>query len=670
MARMLRVLAGLAIATLIGAAFVVGGVQTSPSSASAADSYLAGDLMADAQFFDFTSMTATDVQGFIESKELFCVSDSVQTCLADYLTPTGLDRPSPGPGSCADFHSFAGESGSQVIYDVAQACQISPRVLLALIEMKHHVVSQPAADATFDQAVGYGCSPSGTCDPAYAGFANQVYSTALQFRENTANPNDPSYAFHIGSETIPYSADPACGASQIDILNQATANLYNYMHYQPDAVARSYLAAPAGGDSCSSFELINFYLTYYNWFGSPTQQLQHGSLDTAVEAPGGIRITGWWLDLRTFNPSPYIWVNIDGIGGPHIADGPIGAVGFDFSLNFPGVGLDHGFDITIPSPPGMHQVCVYGSRANMPLIPCKWVFVHGGRTGSFDQVRATPAGIQLSGWALDRSTTNPTYVWINVNGVGGAYLSDTPRPWFELIYPGYGNNHGYDVTIPKPPGTYQVCALNIDGTSQGCKNVTVPSNAAGSFDSATGVPGGIKLSGWSADLTTTNPSYIWVNVNGVGGPYTADATLPWFNALYPGAGLNHGFNTTIAKPPGTYQVCIYGTNSQALGCKTVTVPSNAAGSFDSATAVSGGINVKGWSVDLSTPNPSYIWVNVNGSGGPQVANVPLSWFDTMFPGEGPNHGFNATISKPPGTYQVCIYGTNSQALGCKTVTVG
>jgi len=194
-------------------------------------------------------------------------------------------------------------------------------------------------------------------------------------------------------------------------------------------------------------------------------------------------------------------------------------------------------------------------------------------------------------------------------------------------------------------------------------------NAQGSFDSATAVPGGIQISGWSLDLSTTASTYVWVNVDGRGGPVFANASLPWINALFPGEGTNHGFAATLPASPGNHTVCVYGTNSLALGCKTVSVPQNAQGSFDSATGVPGGIQISGWSLDLSTTASTYVWVNVDGTGGPVYANVSLPWINALFPGEGTNHGFAATLPASPGNHTVCVYGTNSLALGCKSVAV-
>jgi hypothetical protein len=198
----------------------------------------------------------------------------------------------------------------------------------------------------------------------------------------------------------------------------------------------------------------------------------------------------------------------------------------------------------------------------------------------------------------------------------------------------------------------------------------VPESAVGGFDSATGVAGGIRVTGWSLDRLTTASTYVWANVDGRGGPLIADDPLDWIESTYPGVGKNHGFDDVLRASSGSHVVCLYGTNSIALGCKSVTVPSSSQGSFDTATAVPDGIRVTGWAVDSTSTESVYIWINVDGSGGPARADIPLNWIDTYIPGVGPNHGFDVTVRASRGSHQVCVFGYESRALGCKTVVVG
>ena len=144
--------------------------------------------------------------------------------------------------------------------------------------------------------------------------------------------------------------------------------------------------------------------------------------------------------------------------------------------------------------------------------------------------------------------------------------------------------------------------------------------------------------------------------------------LPWFGALYSGAGPAHGLDTVFAASPGAHQVCLYGAS--LLGCRTVFVPDSDAGSLDSVVATSGGYRVQGWSIDLTRPSSSsYIWINVDGAGGPAVAGAPLGWFDALYPGAGPDHGFDVVVPASPGVHQVCVYGT-AHLLGCRRIATG
>ena len=65
---------------------------------------------------------------------------------------------------------------------------------------------------------------------------------------------------------VGFHPDAACGASAVEIRNQATANLYNYTPYQPSDAT---LADPDTGDACSAFGNLNFWRIWHRWFGDP-----------------------------------------------------------------------------------------------------------------------------------------------------------------------------------------------------------------------------------------------------------------------------------------------------------------------------------------------------------------------------------------------------------------
>jgi putative cell wall-binding protein len=71
----------------------------------------------------------------------------------------------------------------------------------------------------------------------------------------------------VGRTTaVLYNPNSGCGSTPVYIRNSATAALYYYTPYQPNAAA---LKAGYGiGDSCSSYGNRNFYNYFTDWFGS------------------------------------------------------------------------------------------------------------------------------------------------------------------------------------------------------------------------------------------------------------------------------------------------------------------------------------------------------------------------------------------------------------------
>ena len=78
-------------------------------------------------------------------------------------------------------------------------------------------------------------------------------------------------------------AQTGCGGSPVLIRNTATASLYNYTPYQPDAAALA--AYPAVGDRCSSYGNRNFFFLFQKYFGTTG-----GGLDQNI-AVNGVNVT-------------------------------------------------------------------------------------------------------------------------------------------------------------------------------------------------------------------------------------------------------------------------------------------------------------------------------------------------------------------------------------------
>jgi hypothetical protein len=143
-------------------------------------------------------------------------------------------------------------------------------------------------------------------------------------------------------------------------------------------------------------------------------------------------------------------------------------------------------------------------------------------------------------------------------------------------------NHGFAITIAATTGSHRVCvwaALPAGGAAViECRTVIVPAGlpVAGQLQSATGIAGGIQLSGWAvrpeapsgAVNIAANVGSTWVSMTG-GQPNSVAPTA------VSGAGPNQGFTGFIAAPPGPRTVCVWATGATGtivIGCAAVTVP--------------------------------------------------------------------------------------------------
>jgi hypothetical protein len=238
-----------------------------------------GLIISDAAFYDADSMTQAQVQRFLQDRA--CASDDGSPCLADYRQDTP-DEPTQY-AHCAAYRGGPGERASAIIVKVAHACQISPRVLLVLLQKEQSLLTHPSASG-YQRATGYACPDTAACDATYFGFFNQVYNAAWQFREYTVG--GASWRYHVGRVTIQFHPNAACGSSTVDIQNQATANLYNYTPYQPSLET---LRHPGAATDCSTFGNLNFWRLYKEWFGSPLTQPFPPQYDGCLNLAHGTR---------------------------------------------------------------------------------------------------------------------------------------------------------------------------------------------------------------------------------------------------------------------------------------------------------------------------------------------------------------------------------------------
>ncbi|MET0727315.1 MAG: twin-arginine translocation signal domain-containing protein [Acidimicrobiales bacterium] len=404
-----------------------------------------------------------------------------------------------------------------------------------------------------------------------------------------------------------------------------------------------------------------------------------GSLELIQSVPGGVRLAGWAADPDLQGPTE-VHAYIGG-GGYNL--GPANKQRDDVAAFFPALGGAHGFDVVVPDlRDGSVEVCVYAINLSGPsghtLLGCRQVSLVRGPFGALELVGWTANGVRVAGWAIDPDTSNPVEVhaYAGPSGVNLG-LADDPRPDVGAAYPGYGSAHGFSGVVAfSGPGPVDVCAygLNAAGaggtTTIGCRRFEAPHGPLGNVESVSRVPGGIRVQGWALDPDTTAPIEVHIYAGG-GGTNTglAQSPRPDVGAAYPGFGDAHGFDAVIAwSGGGRVELCAYGINvgsgaNTLIGCRSLEFMSSPFGSLEVLARSGSGLRVAGWAIDPDTADPIEVHVYVNGGGtnlGP--SNLGRPDVASVYPGYGPNHGFDRTIpSVGSAPLNVCVYGINSGA---------
>jgi hypothetical protein len=266
-------------------------IYTHTQSTSAIDTsnFNPGKIIDDSVFYNATTMSASDIQTFLNNEVQTCDTQGTQivsgtetraqysaiqgyyppfTCLKDYSTTANTET----ADAYCNGYTAGTQTAAQIIYGVAQSCGINPQVLLVLLQKEEGLVTDTWPwSIQYQSATGYGCPDStpGVCSSSYYGLFNQLYDAARQFKLYAANPS--SYTFKAGqNNNIAFNPSGSCGASIVNIQNQATAGLYDYTPYQPDSAALAEGAGTGSGDGCSSYGNLNFWTYFNEWFGSTT----------------------------------------------------------------------------------------------------------------------------------------------------------------------------------------------------------------------------------------------------------------------------------------------------------------------------------------------------------------------------------------------------------------
>lgn len=272
---------------LIGASLLLGFAFAVCSSQSAhalsGSQFVAGNIIDDSVFFNSSTMSANEIQAFLNSKVPSCDTNGTQMHSSGMTRAQyGAANGSPAPYTClrnyvqsvpnvaADSTLCGGMGGGNksaaiIIYDVSVACGINPQALIILLQKEQSLITDDWPWPTqYRSATGYGCPDTAACDSTYYGFFNQVYNAAKAFKRYARDPQNFNYRAGRNNSIL-YNPNASCGSSGVYIQSQATAGLYVYTPYQPNQAALNNLYGT--GDACSAYGNRNFWRMFNDWFG-------------------------------------------------------------------------------------------------------------------------------------------------------------------------------------------------------------------------------------------------------------------------------------------------------------------------------------------------------------------------------------------------------------------
>lgn len=333
-------------------------------------------------------------------------------------------------------------------------------------------------------------------------------------------------------------------------------------------------------------------------------------------------------------------------------------------------------------------ILVAGTALATPSTSAAQTAARTNPFGVVDRVNRAPGGIRLVGWALDPDTTSPIEIHVHRGTTPVATATaNLARADVGGAFPGFGENHGFDIVVPLPPGQADLCIFGINvgpggNAALACGAVVVESSPFGAFDGATRVPGGLRVSGWAIDPDSVGPIevHLYSGTNAFGAA-AASSDRPDIGAAFVGYGNAHGFDARLPLGRGSHRICAYAINvgpagaNALLGCKDVTVDSDPTGSLEAITPAPGGIRVSGFALDRDVLEPIGVHVYIDGSPAVTlVADQSRAGVVRPFGDYGDAHYYGGEVGLGGGLHQVCAYGVNvgegaNNLLGCQRIVV-
>ena len=247
------------LTTILAVIFTGVGIFYVNNASANTGSFNPGFIISDDVFTNSSSMNAADIQSFLNQRNSVCLKDRQVLSLNDQNNDGLGDEP---------YGKDTGEtvSAATLIHQAAQLYGINPQVILATLEKEQGLVNRTdCPEWRYNTALGYGCPDSEPCDDSAYGFTRQIDYGVWHFR-GFFDDTFPVPPFTPGLNRIGFNPDGSCGSTELNIQNRATAALYSYTPYQPNAATLA--AAPGQEVTCGAYGNLNFWRHFNQWFGS------------------------------------------------------------------------------------------------------------------------------------------------------------------------------------------------------------------------------------------------------------------------------------------------------------------------------------------------------------------------------------------------------------------
>lgn len=344
------------------AAVAVVVVLTQPSKAVTASDWKPGNIINDSLFTDGDGMSVSEIQSFLVKLLPSCDVHGSKTselgggtraqygasvgnpapftCITNYYE---VPKTTPSPAIPENNYGRYNPDGStyippgsksaaQLIYDASQRYSINPKALIIKL------ATESAGPLTSDSwplksqyyyVMGAHCPDSGpggaaNCNINYSGFSMQIAESAKLLRDyldgmeqswwpykrvgggidrsiNGSTKDICSNRYGVqNSNCIGWNVPQrGCGGTVVNIETKATAALYTYTPYQPNAAALNNMYG--SGDNCSAYGNRNFWRVWNDWFGST----QEAGYTPFFQIPGSAKTYVFGADKTYYSIDSY-----------------------------------------------------------------------------------------------------------------------------------------------------------------------------------------------------------------------------------------------------------------------------------------------------------------------------------------------------------------------------